>query len=207
VQLTPIFFPLYRYNRCFHQRKWETVVRLRLSAAGNTGSTFQGAGDRAVSSGLSLDYSTSTAGKTSVMDYSRKVIFFFLFLSFFSLSFLPSAYAEKDITSVLKPDYGIISGEWQRTDGSYLIKADNVQPDGRVTVEYFNPRPIHVAEAAISRQKGLIKLFIKFQDKGYEGSTYTLYYYAGKDALAGFYYQAAMDRTYQVIFMRKSKAD
>jgi len=137
------------------------------------------------------------------MDNLQRSICFFLLLSGFFLSFLPSAFAEKDAASVLKPDYGVIAGEWQRTDGSYLVKVSNVQADGGVTVEYFNPKPIHVAEASISRQKGLIKLFIKFQDKGYEGSTYTLYYYAEKDALAGFYYQAVMDRTYQVIFMRK----
>jgi hypothetical protein len=51
--------------------------------------------------------------------------------------------------------------------------------------------------------KGLIKLFIKLQDKGYQGSTYTLYYYAEKDALAGFYYQANMDQTFEVVFLRK----
>ena len=104
-----------------------------------------------------------------------------------------------------KTDYGIIAGEWQRTDGNYLIKVSNVQADGQATVEYFNPRTIHVAEAAISTEKELIKLFIRFQDKDYEGSTYKLYYYAEKDALAGFYYQAVMNKTYQVIFLRKSK--
>jgi hypothetical protein len=41
------------------------------------------------------------------------------------------------------------------------------------------------------------------QDKGYTGSTYTLYYYAEKDALAGFYYQAAMDQTFKVAVFRK----
>jgi len=52
-------------------------------------------------------------------------------------------------------------------------------------------------------QNSLLKLFIKFQDKDYEGSTYTLYYIAEKDALMGYYYQAFMDRTYEVVFLRK----
>ncbi|MBT3312224.1 MAG: hypothetical protein HN737_05750 [Desulfobacterales bacterium] len=99
----------------------------------------------------------------------------------------------------------IIAGEWQRTDGNYLIKVSDVQADGQARVQYFNPRPIHVAEAAISTQKGLIKLFVRFQDKGYEGSTYDLYYYAEKDALVGFYHQAVMDRTYEVFFLRKTR--
>ena len=102
-----------------------------------------------------------------------------------------------------KTDYGVIAGEWQRTDGNYLIRISDVSADSQATVKYFNPRSIHVAEAAISTEKELIKLFIRFQDKDYEGSTYKLYYYAEKDALVGFYYQAVMDKTYQVIFLRK----
>ena len=103
-----------------------------------------------------------------------------------------------------RTDYTIIGGEWLRTDGNYIIRARDTHDDGQVTVEYFNPNPIHVAHAKISTQQGLIKLFIKFQDKGYEGSTYTLYYYAEKDALVGFYHQAVMERTFEVIFLRKN---
>jgi hypothetical protein len=57
--------------------------------------------------------------------------------------------------------------------------------------------------ANVSLVKGLVKLFIKFQDKGYPGSMFTLYYYREKDALAGFYYQAAIGQTYEVVFIRK----
>lgn len=121
-----------------------------------------------------------------------------------SLNLPVSASADEGTSPPPRLDYTVIGGEWQRTDGSYLIKVSNVQPDGRATVEYFNPRPIHVVQAAISTQKELLKLFIKFQDKGYEGSTYTLYYYAEKDVLVGFYYQAVMDRTFEVIFVRKT---
>jgi hypothetical protein len=103
------------------------------------------------------------------------------------------------------PNYNTLLGEWQRTDGNYLIKVSDIQKDGSLQVNYFNPKPIHVAEAALSTQKELIKLFIKFQDKGYEGSTYTLFYYGKKDALVGFYYQAVMDKTFEVIFTRKPK--
>jgi hypothetical protein len=101
--------------------------------------------------------------------------------------------------------FNIIAGEWQRTDGNYLIKVSDVKADGQATVGYFNPHSIHVAKAALSTQKDLIKLFIKFQDKGYEGSTYTLYYYAQKDSLLGFYYQAGTDKTYEVVFSRKAQ--
>lgn len=126
-----------------------------------------------------------------------------LFMGFF-LFFLKPACADELGSPVVKMNYNIIAGNWQRTDGSYLLSVSDVLPDGLARVEYFNPRPIHVARAAISTKKDMIELFIKFQDKGYEGSTYKLYYYAKKDALVGFYHQAATNKTYEVIFLRKS---
>jgi hypothetical protein len=99
--------------------------------------------------------------------------------------------------------FAVMAGEWQRTDGNYLIKVSDVQPNGKAVVQYFNPSPIHVAKAAISPHNGLVQLSIEFQDKGYEGSTYLLYYYAKEDSLVGYYYQAKMNRTYKVIFKRR----
>ena len=127
-------------------------------------------------------------------NYQRIICFFLLFVGYM---LIPSP-------SVAQQDYSVLAGEWLRTDGGYLVKVSNVQTEGQATVEYFNPQPIHVEQSAITTQKGLMKLFIKLRDKGYEGSTYTLYYYAEKDALAGFYYHATMDRTFKVIFMRKN---
>jgi hypothetical protein len=72
-----------------------------------------------------------------------------------------------------------------------------------VDAAYFNPNPIHVAEADVSMWKGLKKLFIKLKGKGYPGSTYTLYYFEEKDALAGFYFQAQTGQTFEVIFVRR----
>ena len=102
-----------------------------------------------------------------------------------------------------EPDFKAVVGEWIRTDGGYVIRVRDVNPDGSVNAGYFNPNEIHIAEANVSLWKGLLKLLIKLQDKGYPGSTYTLYYYAEKDALAGFYYQAAMEQTFEVVFIRK----
>ena len=113
-------------------------------------------------------------------------------------------FAADSTESGTQPNYMVLNGGWQRTDGGYLLKVTDVQTDGKVTVEYFNPKPIHVEQAEITTQKGLIKLFVKLRDTGYEGSTYTLYYYEEKDALAGFYYQATLEKTYKVIFMRNT---
>ena len=139
------------------------------------------------------------------MNNSRQAIFFLLFLTVFFLFILQPVCADEIKSSTAKTDYGIIAGKWQRTDGNYVIKVRDIQAEGQATVTYFNPRSIHVATAAISTEKELIKLFIKFQDKGYEGSSYSLYYYAEKDALLGFYYQAPMDKTYEVVFLRKAQ--
>ena len=136
------------------------------------------------------------------MNNPRRTSHFLLFFTILFLIFLQQVHAEEKPSQAVKVDYNIIAGEWQRTDGGYLIKISDVQADGQVKVTYFNPRPIHVAHAVVSIQKKLVKLFVQFQDKDYEGSTYTLFYYAEKDALVGFYYQAAMDRTFEVIFLR-----
>ena len=100
-------------------------------------------------------------------------------------------------------DFGLLTGDWVRSDGDYSLRVQNVDQEGSVNVTYFNPNPIHVAEANVSLWKGMVKLFVKLQDKGYPGSTYTLYYFEEKDALAGFYFQATMGQTYEVVFTRK----
>ena len=138
------------------------------------------------------------------MNSLLKNICFSLLFAGFLLGQLPLVFAAKQPLPVVQQDYSVVAGEWQRTDGGYVVKASNVEADGQVEVEYFNPRSIHVEQATITTQRNLIKLFIRLQDKGYEGSTYTLYYYAAKDAMVGFYHQAVMDKTFEVIFLRKN---
>ena len=94
-------------------------------------------------------------------------------------------------------------GQWVRPDGGYVIHVREIRPDDSVDAAYFNPNRIHVSEANVSVWKGFDQLYIKLDDKGYPGSTYKLYYYAEKDQLAGFYYQAAMNETFEVLFVRK----
>jgi hypothetical protein len=94
-------------------------------------------------------------------------------------------------------------GRWVRSDGGYVIHVREVKPDGSVVAGYFNPKSINVSEANVSVWKGFNQLYIKLEDKGYPGSTYKLYYYAEKDQLAGFYYQAVDKETFEVLFIRK----
>ena len=118
----------------------------------------------------------------------------------FSIIFMSSVSAKGQ-------DFGVLTGDWVRSDGNYFLSVQNVDQDGSVNVTYFNPNPIHVAEANVSLWKSMVKLFVKLQDKGYPGSTYTLYYFEEKDALAGFYFQATMEQTYEVVFTRKKPAN
>jgi hypothetical protein len=135
----------------------------------------------------------------------RKIITFFILFAVLSILIQQSVCADEVAPLAVKNDYGVIAGDWQRTDGNYVIKVTDVPMGGHATVEYFNPKSIQIEQASVSTEKELIKLFIKFQDKGYEGSTYRLYYFAKKDALVGFYYQAVMDKTFEVIFLRKTQ--
>jgi hypothetical protein len=111
--------------------------------------------------------------------------------------------AADTVQAAEQPDFKIFVGEWVRTDGGYIIRVRDIKPDGSVDAGYFNLGEINVEEANVSEWKGLGRLYIKLQDEGYPGSTYTLYYYPKKNALAGFYYQAAMDQTFEVVFLRK----
>jgi len=107
------------------------------------------------------------------------------------------------VITTFAQDYSELNGEWIRPDGGYILQVRNARADGSVDAAYFNPGPINVAEANVSMRQGMKMLFVKLQDKGYPGSTYTLYYFADKDALAGFYFQANMGQTFEVVFVRK----
>ena len=99
-------------------------------------------------------------------------------------------------------DFLKLVGRWVRTDGGYIIEIRNVALDGKMDAGYFNPRPINVSVAEASRSNSGIRVFIELQDQGYPGSTYTLIHDPAKESLEGFYYQAAMQQNFDVIFAR-----
>jgi hypothetical protein len=110
--------------------------------------------------------------------------------------------SNQDESSANQSDFLKLAGRWVRTDGGYIIEIRNVALDGKMDAAYFNPRPINVSVAQASRSNSGIQVFIELQDQGYPGSTYTLIHDPAKDALEGFYYQAAMQQTFDVIFAR-----
>lgn len=101
-------------------------------------------------------------------------------------------------------DFNVIAGQWDRIDGSYSLQVQDVMSDGTVRVGYFNPGAVRVAESRVATQEGRIRLFVRLRDKDYPDCTYTLFYYPEEDVLAGAYYQAAVDRTYEVVFVRRN---
>ena len=103
---------------------------------------------------------------------------------------------------VKKTDKTKIIGEWLRTDSDYLIKIVEVNDNGTMLAQYFNPDPINVGSANWESISGDLKIIIELRDVNYPGSTYTLNYLPDKDMLAGEYYQAVEGLTFYVEFMR-----
>jgi hypothetical protein len=93
-------------------------------------------------------------------------------------------------------------GRWLRPDGGYELQIEKIAEDGKVSAKYLNPQPINIVEATAGEKDGKLGLFVKFQDTGYPGSYYALEYDAGRDVLAGNYFQAVQGETYEIEFTR-----
>ncbi len=94
-------------------------------------------------------------------------------------------------------------GRWLRPDGGYILEVRSVDgASGRMDVGYFNPRPIHVAQAEAKETDGKLNVYVELQDVGYPGSTYRLVYLSQVDQLIGTYYQPAADQSFDVEFVR-----
>lgn len=114
----------------------------------------------------------------------------------------PSASAK---TSAPAPagDWNKLRGRWLRPDGGYVLEIRSVADDGRAEANYFNPNPIHVAWARVANDKGVLKLDVELRDVNYPGCLYTLTYSPERDQLAGTYFQAQLQETHQIVFVRE----
>jgi uncharacterized protein (DUF2147 family) len=104
--------------------------------------------------------------------------------------------------AAVSPELAKLVGKWQRPDGGYIVEIKGVDDSGKLDVAYFNPNPIHVSRAAAWRDKGTTKVVIELRDVNYPGSIYTLEHNPESDQLFGQYFQAALQRTYEVVFSR-----
>ena len=103
----------------------------------------------------------------------------------------------------VKLDTAKLKGRWLRPDGGYIIEILNVHDEGTLEAAYYNPQPINIAVAEWKVEKNRLKIFIKFDDVNYPGSTYTLDYFPDRDLFIGAYFQATQQQTYYVEFMRQ----
>jgi hypothetical protein len=95
-----------------------------------------------------------------------------------------------------------LRGRWLREDGGYVLEVRGIEAGGRMDAAYLNPGPVRVSRAEASREGTKLKVFVELRDTGYPGCTYTLEYNPGSDALLGVYYQAAVDQSFEVMFVR-----
>jgi hypothetical protein len=101
-----------------------------------------------------------------------------------------------------RPEYARLTGKWERPDGGYVLEIRRVDAGGVMDAGYFNPAPIHVANARAIHDSEGTKVFVELRDVQYPGCTYSLKYDRQTDQLFGEYYQAALQRTYDVVFAR-----
>lgn len=106
------------------------------------------------------------------------------------------------VTAPASATFAKLKGVWLRTDGDYTLDVQRVGEDGKAEVKYLNPGPIHVAGSEAKQDGAGIELSVKLEDTGYPGCIYRLRYDGKQDELEGTYYQAAMQETFDVRFVR-----
>src|SRR5262245_4845862 len=105
-------------------------------------------------------------------------------------------------TGSAQPKFQVLKGQWLRPDGGYIIDIATVEADGKMQAGYYNPNPIRVSQAEAAQQGASTTVFIELNDIGYPGSTYRLTYDPANDQLQGVYYQAAIQQSFDVVFVR-----
>lgn len=109
---------------------------------------------------------------------------------------------ESIATPEAKGGFDRLKGRWLRPDGGYVIEIRNIAGNGKMDAGYFNPRPINVSRAEASQEGTTTKVFIELRDTNYPGSTYTLTFDPQSDQLKGVYFQAALQQSFDVFFVR-----
>ncbi len=115
----------------------------------------------------------------------------------------PSQLRAEDIKGMeQKSDYKRLVGKWLRPDGGYVLELKDVKSDGHLKALYFNPRPINVSKVEWRRMGERLQVFVELSDVNYPCCTYTLIYSPEQDSLGGYYYQAALGQTFDIVFVR-----
>ena len=117
----------------------------------------------------------------------------------------PTATAPAPTPAATVPAAGVakVKGRWLRPDGGYILAITTIAADGRAEAGYFNPNPIKVAWATVNAEGADIRVKVELRDENYPGCLYKLNYAPDKDRLVGTYFQAQMQQTYEVEFVRE----
>lgn len=67
-----------------------------------------------------------------------------------------------------------LKGSWVRDDGGYTIDIKEVKENGKLDVEYLNPKPIQIGQSGWRIKDGYLQVYLELQDKNYPGSLYQL---------------------------------
>lgn len=116
--------------------------------------------------------------------------------------------SEKPVASAVDPSPAValdltrVQGSWLRQDGGYRLVIGTIGEGGHARSEYFNPNPIKVAWTKVRAEGGAIKVDLELRDTNYPGCIYKLTYDAAGDRLAGTYFQAQLQETYEIHFVR-----
>lgn len=105
--------------------------------------------------------------------------------------------------SVPAVDLDKVRGVWLRQDGGYRLVIGEIGAEGHTKAEYFNPSPIKVAWARARAEGGVAKVDVELRDTNYPGCLYKLTYDAAGDRLVGTYFQAQLQETYDIVFVRQ----
>jgi hypothetical protein len=114
----------------------------------------------------------------------------------------PQATKESVAAPEAKAGFDRLKGRWRRPDGGYILEIGEIDGGGKIVARYYNPRPINVSRAEATQEGATTKVFIELRDTNYPGSTYTLAYDPQSDQLKGVYFQAALQQSFDVVFVR-----
>ena len=103
------------------------------------------------------------------------------------------------------PDSKAVIGRWVRTDHPYVVDIGGIAPDGKLDVQYLNPRPIRVSYATATARDGRLAVTIELNDEGYAGSLYSLTYERDADRLVGTYRLPTRNEEFVVSFARRER--
>jgi len=110
--------------------------------------------------------------------------------------------ADTPATPAAAANFEPILGNWLREDGGYRLHLKTAGSDGRLSAEYYNPRPINVSFVSATNATGAWKVRVELNDVGYPGCVYSLVHDRVNDRLIGTYFQAALRETFEVMFVR-----